>query len=115
MPRVVVRGVQGLVQDPGTRTADRVPGLLPSALRATILRTDGLRASAPASPSAMCGEPACVSVSTWEGEREQEREKERREGRDWEANASLSAARCELWTLCAWQAAEGPEEGEENN
>lgn len=54
---------------------------------------------------------------TSEGERKGKREG-RGEGegeRDREVPSSPSAAHCTLWMLRAWQAAEGPEKGEENN
>lgn len=54
---------------------------------------------------------------TSEGERKGKREG-RGEGegeRDREVPSSPSTAHCTLWMLRAWQAAEGPEKGEENN
>lgn len=66
-----------------------------------------------------------MCVRARERQREKTSEEERkgkREGRgegegerDREVPSSPSAAHCMLWMLRAWQAAEGPEKGEENN
>lgn len=52
---------------------------------------------------------------TSEGERKGKREGRGEGERDREVPSSPSAAHCMLWMLRAWQAAEGPEKGEENN
>lgn len=52
---------------------------------------------------------------TSEGERKGKREGRGEGERDREVPSSPSAAHCTLWMLRAWQAAEGPEKGEENN